>query len=481
MKLLIALYFFVLATIQLGLLLGTYHYYRTSGSIKPSSHWLSSLIASVTGLYLFGISVLSVNDVAKPEFSFTIANTFFYLAAVLQLLFCNSLNGAVSRGVKLTLVLSALAFPIIFEWMRIYGSFEMRTIFMCLLAIAFFSWQIYSLVIKRRSAPSQQLSYVMYATLVELAFVLGRLSIVTAPTLAIHQVEQIPQVLILLTIFQIVMNTLSYIAIGGYWAEKIALANAHSESENIEIKRLLHEREGLITSLLKVNKTAATGALSASIAHELNQPLGASNLNIQFLQKRLAEGVLTSEQTKEVLDALLFDNQRAATIIRSLRSIFSDGKIGVEAVDMNELIESVLKITNPEIHAKNIQVHLRLDAKSLIHVNRSEIQQVLLNLINNAIQSLSEAIQTSKIIQIESRDVDNGVEVIVSDNGSGIDVQMQSHLFELLAESSKKSGMGLGLWLCQHIITRHGGVIRYQDGAHGGAQFIFTLPLSRVD
>lgn len=481
MKLLIALYFFILATIQLGLLLGTYHYYRSSAVIKPSPYWLSSLIASVTGLYLFGFSVISVNDVAKPEFSFTIANSLFYLAAILQLLFCNSLNGPVSRGVKLSLVLSAVAFPCIFEWMRIHGNFEMRTTFMCVLAIFFFSWQIFSLSQKRRAAPSQQLSYVMYATLVELAFVLGRLSIVTAPTLAIHQVEQIPQLLILLTIFQIVMNTLSYIAIGGYWAEKIALTNAQSESENKEIRRLLQEREGLIASLLKANKTAATGALSASIAHELNQPLGASNLNIQFLQKRLNEGILTPEQTKEILAALLSDNQRAAAIIRSLRSIFSDGKIGVEQVDINELIESVLKITNPEIHVKNIQVQLRLEAKSFIHANRSEIQQVLLNLINNAIQGLSEGAQKSKVIQIETGDVGDGVQVIVADNGSGIDAKMQSHLFELLSESSKKTGMGLGLWLCQHIISRHGGAIRYQDAPLGGAQFIFTLPVNLLD
>lgn len=480
MKLLIALYFFILATIQLGLLLGIYHYYRSSGAIKPSVYWLSSLIASVTGLYLFGSSVILVNDIAKPEFTFTIANSLFYLAAILQLLFCNSLNNPVPKGVKLILGLSALVFPFIFEWMRIHGDFEMRTTFMCSLAIFFFSWQIFSLFKKRRSAPSQQLSYVMYATLFELALVLGRLSIVTAPTLAIRQVEQIPQLLILLTIFQIVMNTLSYIAIGGYWSEKIALANARVESENLEIKRLLQEREGLISSLMKANKTAATGALSASIAHELNQPLGASSLNIQFLQKRLNEGVLTSEQTNEVLAALLHDNQRAATIIQSLRSIFSDGKIGVERIDINELIQSVLKITNPEIHAKNIQVQLRLNAKSLIHLNRSEIQQVILNLINNAIQVFADDIQTRKFIQIESKDIQGGIEVIITDNGPGINPLMQSHLFELLTESSKKSGMGLGLWLCQHIITRHGGTIRYQDAPDGGAQFIFFLPIDRV-
>ena len=109
--------------------------------------------------------------------------------------------------------------------------------------------------------------------------------------------------------------------------------------------------------LLKVNKTVATGALSASIAHELNQPLGASYLNIQFLQKKLAEGSLTAEQNQEVLSALLSDNQRAANIIRSLRSIFSDGKIGAEQVDLDELIEAVLKITKPEIQSKIFKLY----------------------------------------------------------------------------------------------------------------------------
>jgi len=147
--------------------------------------------------------------------------------------------------------------------------------------------------------------YLQYATTAELFFAIGRLSVVIASGFTIRQVEQIPQLLILLTITQIVMNTLAYIAIGGYWSERIALASAKSQVENEEIKSLLLERENLISNLLKANKTAATGALSASIAHELNQPLGASQLNIQFLQKKLSEGHLSNEQTQEVLNACL--------------------------------------------------------------------------------------------------------------------------------------------------------------------------------
>jgi signal transduction histidine kinase len=476
MKLLIALYFYILATIQLGLLLGIYHYYRSQSTVRPSSYWMGSLVVSILALTTFGTGIVTIEDVSKPEFNFTIANSLFYIAAVLQFLFCRSLNKPISRRLKYAFLLSVLIFIPSFEWMRLHGTFESRTAIICVITGFFFILQIFQLRTKRKTTPSQQLIYLQYATTAELFFAIGRLSVVIASGFTIRQVEQIPQLLILLTIMQIVMNTLAYIAIGGYWSERIALASAQSQNENEEIKSLLIERENLISNLLKANKTAATGALSASIAHELNQPLGASQLNIQFLQKKLSEGHLTTEQNQEILTALLADNQRATNIIQSLRSIFSDGKIGVERIDITELVESVLKIAKPEIQAKSLQVVLRPESKSLIKANRGEIQQLLLNLINNAIQALSESTRSPRILQIESRDVPEGVQLLVSDNGSGVPIDTQAHLFELLSNSNKRSGMGLGLWLCHHIVSRHGGRIHYQDAPSGGAEFIVFLP-----
>ena len=480
MKPLLALYFFILSTIQLGLLLGLFQYSRNQVRAKPSPYWMGSLAISVVALVIFGIGILvNQSGAANPEFNFTIANTLFYIAAVLQLLFCHSLNHPITKWMRLLVGISIGIFFIVFEFMRHYGSFEIRTTFMCILMTIFFLWQIFEVQKKFNTSPSLQLRYLQYATAMEMCFAIGRIIILAMNSFAINRLNEIPQVLVFFTIAQIVMNTLAYIAIGAYWTEVMALANDKVESENLEIKNLLREREGLIGSLLKANKTAATGALSASIAHELNQPLGATQLNLQFLQKRLADKTLTSEQNMEVLSALLADNQRSANIIQSLRSIFSDGKIGLDQVDVNELIESVLKIANPEIHSKNIQVVLRLNSRSPINVNRSEIQQVILNLINNAIQAVSESNAPSRELQIEARDAEGGVEVLISDNGLGIGKEARSHLFELLTATHKKSGMGLGLWLCQHIISRHGGTIRYEDAPSGGAQFIFFLPASQ--
>ena len=475
MKVLLALYFFILALIQAGLLFGIYHYYRSQNLVKPSSYWLNSLLFSVLALSVFGGGILTLGDITKPQFNFTVANTFFIAAAVFQGLFCKSLNQTVSRKELIGFSIGLILFVISFEVLRKFGTFEIRTIVMASIASILYVWQILAIKKRRASEISAQLQYLQYATTVELLFALSRIGILAAQSFTIRDVEQIPQLLVLTTISQLVMNTLSYIAIGGYWSERIAISNIQSHIENRKVKELLLERETLINSLLKANKTVATGALSASIAHELNQPLGASHLNIQFLQKKLAEGEVNPELQKEILTTLLSDNQRAANIIRSLKSIFADEKLTSERISFSEIIDSVMSITRPELQSKSIELALHLENNLMVSVNRSEIQQVMLNLINNAIQALSsEAIQ-KKRITITGRYVPEGVEISVSDNGPGLSPQAQSDLFELLSAGRDK-GMGLGLWLCRHIVMRHGGRIWHQDRSGGGAEFILFLP-----
>ena len=479
MKLLIAIYFYILATIQFGLLLGVYHYYRSQSAIRPSLYWMSSLVVSIVGLVIFGTGTIMLTDVTHPGFNFTLANTLFFIAAALQFLFCRSLVQPIGRRLQIFFIISSIIFLLVFEYMRAYGNFEMRTVLMCLLSITFFVFQIFALRKKRKSAPSLQLAYLQYATTGELLFALGRFLVLVATTASITRLDQLPQTLILFTVAQMVMSALSYIAIGGYWAERIARENARAGLENEEIRGLLLEREGLIASLLKANKTAATGALSASIAHELNQPLGASALNIQFLQKKLSEGGIDPSLEKDILKVLLSDNQRAANIIKSLRAIFSESKLDAEMVDVNDLVDSVLQIAKPEIHSKNIQIVLKSNSRVIANVNRSEVQQVILNLINNAIQALEASSQIHRKISIQIQALSNGFEFSIADNGEGVSVENQPHLFELFS-GSKKTGMGLGLWLCQHIVSRHGGLIGYEEAVGGGAQFRVFLPSEAV-
>ena len=226
---------------------------------------------------------------------------------------------------------------------------------------------------------------------------------------------------------------------------------------------------------MKANKTAATGALSASIAHELNQPLGASNLNIQFLKMKLEKGVLNPELGKEILDSLERDNQRAATIVKSLRSIFAEGGSSAQEVRVSDLITKVLDIVKPEFKNKNIQIQLRVDDDLVIRVNPSEIEQVILNLLNNAAHALAHSGTLQRRIAIEAIKTGKSAQLSISDNGRGVPEDFKSQLFELLS-TTKQTGMGLGLWLCKHIVTRYSGSIHYEDAVGGGAKFVIELP-----
>jgi C4-dicarboxylate-specific signal transduction histidine kinase len=112
----------------------------------------------------------------------------------------------------------------------------------------------------------------------------------------------------------------------------------------------------------------------------------------------------------------------------------------------------------------------------VIKVNSTELEQVILNLLNNAIQALANLGTLQRRITIEAIGAGESVLLSVSDNGLGVLAEFKPQLFELLS-TTKQTGMGLGLWLCKHIVTRYGGSIRYDDGIGGGAKFMIEFPV----
>ena len=247
-------------------------------------------------------------------------------------------------------------------------------------------------------------------------------------------------------------------------------------SENEFIARLAQEKDQLIQSLILTNKSAVTGALSASIAHELNQPLGASLINIQFLRMLHEGGRLTQELTGQLINQLEGDIKRAGVIIKSLQSIFVKNSDGYEYINPAEVIESALAIYRHDLIAKGISIEADIATDVKVYLHKGQLLQVLLNLMNNAIQALSESEIGNKFIDISCRECEGLCVISVADSGPGIDEARQAQLFELL-KSSKLNGMGLGLWLCAQIAHNFGGKITYTQSQRGGAQFTLSLPI----
>ena len=457
-------------------------------------------IRSVIKVYwIIAMTLIVISSLSYAIGSFGLPVFLFFGSAFLisSLLAVGYLLRSISRTltrqwivVSACLILALIAF--IGYLLAIQAPYLYRLLTVAFILLALTVWQIWEIQQTKKVDNSIHLRFIQYLLFGLIVLIVFRILTATDPQYdGVNYLCEETSAALFVRLTLSASYLLLFFFINNYFYDKLlvgernALAQLSEKKaelkntvkENEEIKHLLQERESLIKSLMRSNKTAATGALSASIAHELNQPLGASKLNIQFLKHKLEQGELDANTQKELFAALELDNNRASTIVRSLRSIFTDEKAAVECANLTSLIESILVIVRPELRAKQIQLELKLPAALHAPVRQTEIQQVILNLVNNAIQSLEASDQKEKRITIEGTSDINCMQITVADNGAGISPEIQADLFTIL-NSATKTGMGLGLWLCQHIIGRHGGRIWYEDAPQGGARFCIELPQS---
>ena len=473
------IFFIVFSLIAFALFLSAWRQYRANRADGFSIYWPLSVGIFSLSSFGFGIALWT------HKFFLTIANTSFVVSVFILIFLYRSWNKSPFTKIQSALLwLIPIAIFFFYDHLRVLpDTFKHRVALITISQEIFLVWQLWELKKYYRTDRAVIVRWLMFLTSFTLiGEVIRTCWILTGSgPMPLFLYAQDALALTLLWIGY-GSTILVYVALGSFYLEKqitkenqIANDLQRTKEENQKITELLKEKERLIYGLMKANKTAATGALSASIAHELNQPLGASNLNIQFLKMKLEKGVLNPELGKEILDSLEEDNQRAATIVKSLRSIFTEGEPNSAGVRLGELISKVLDIVKPELKTKNIQIQLKVDEALAVRVNSAEIEQVILNLVNNAIQALANSGGLARRISIEVSRSGDMAQLSVTDNGSGVAAEFRPQLFELLS-TTRQTGMGLGLWLCKHIVTRYGGTIHYEEPVGGGAQFLIKLP-----
>ena len=473
------IFFIVFSLIGLGLFLSAIYQYRANRASGLSIYWPLSVGLFSLSSFSFGIALWT------HKFFLTIANTTFIVSVFLLIFLYRSWNQRPFTKIQTLLLWLIPVFIFFFyDYLRVMPeTFKHRVALITITQELFLVWQIWELIkyykVERTIVVKWLIFLTTFALLGETCRTLWVLIGSTQINFFLYAQDALALTLLWIGYGSTI---LVYVALGSFYLEKqiikeneITNALNSTKEENEKITELLKEKERLIYGLMKANKTAATGALSASIAHELNQPLGASSLNIQFLKMKLEKGLLNPELGKEILDSLEHDNKRAATIVKSLRSIFTEGESNAQEVQLGDLIVKVLDIVKPELKSKNIQIQLRVDDGLVIKVNPAEIEQVMLNLVNNAAQALANAGTLQRRIAIEAIKAGQLVRLTVSDNGNGVPVEFKAHLFELLS-TTKQTGMGLGLWLCKHIVTRYSGSIHHEDAIGGGAKFVVEFP-----
>lgn len=247
--------------------------------------------------------------------------------------------------------------------------------------------------------------------------------------------------------------------------------------------RLAAERNLLRTrrELERLGRANMLGELVSTLAHELNQPLAAILSNAQAARRFLGSGNPDPVELREILDDIVRDDKRAGEVIQRLRLMLSKRSTEHEPIDIRDTIQEVLAISGAELEAQGISVSQDL-APDLpeVEADRVEIQQVIMNLLVNAVRALSESpVERREVHILAGRDRRQDLLVNIEDNGPGIPADVLPRLFEPFFTTRSQS-LGMGLAICRRIVEGHGGRVWGENTANG-ARFSFTLPFSGLE
>lgn len=292
--------------------------------------------------------------------------------------------------------------------------------------------------------------------------------------------------------FALVMNYVSAIFYCyGYWGfvveksrkQMFAAAEASvlsREAESLALAReslmheVLKERTALLERLSAIGKVAQSGALSATIAHEVNQPLASIRLSAEQALHVATLGVPDSRLTDQ-LQRIEHETQQAAKIISRLRDMFSQKDPQRQDIALDEVVRFVAELMRHRLQQDQITLRLNLDSSKPVCFSPGEMEHVVINLLENAQHALRQSVHTERCIELRTWQDSEKVMLSVRDNGIGIEPSLRDQVFDLTV-TSKNKGLGLGLWLSRYIVERHGGSIELAPRASTGACFVVTLP-----
>jgi PAS domain S-box-containing protein len=243
-----------------------------------------------------------------------------------------------------------------------------------------------------------------------------------------------------------------------------------------ESERRYHEIQA---EMAHANRVAIVGQLSASIAHEIKQPLSAVLMNADTCLRMLARDPPNVDSASEMVRRTIRDANRASEVIERLRTLFAKKDGPTELIDLSEATREVIAVSLTELQGSRVVLRSAF-AKDLPPVtgDRVQLQQVVLNLLRNAADAMSDVEDRPRHLLISTARTDsNGVLLAVQDSGSGVDPTKLERVFEAFY-TTKPGGLGMGLSICRAIIEAHGGKLWATQGAPHGAVFQFALPPS---
>jgi PAS domain S-box-containing protein len=245
----------------------------------------------------------------------------------------------------------------------------------------------------------------------------------------------------------------------------------------IEHERAQNELQHTRSELAHVARVTTMGELAASIAHEVNQPLGAIVGNADICRSWLQEKDVDLKQVAEALEDISNDGHRASQIISRIRSLVKKHVPEKAPLNLSDVAREVIGLVGHEAQRKQVTIHSQLgESLPAVEADRVQLQQVLLNLCMNGIEAMHETDANQRQLTVKTVVSNGSVLAAVSDRGMGIELAKAEHLFKPF-HTTKANGMGMGLAISRSIIESFGGKLWAESNAGGGAIFSFSLPV----
>lgn len=264
-------------------------------------------------------------------------------------------------------------------------------------------------------------------------------------------------------------------------AERLQLPEGGAVVSNQNItarKRAELEAEQRRQELTHFSRVSTMGELAASLAHELNQPLTGVLTNAQAAIRYLDADPPNVGEVREILDDIIEDDRRAGEVIRRLRAMLQSGRVEQTDLDLNDVVGTVLKFVASDAIIRDVSIETTLAGRlAPVSGDRIQLQQVVLNLVTNAMDAVREHPDRTVTVQTQQTDAGN-VRLSVSDVGHGIDPDKLDAVF-MPFYTTKSEGLGMGLSIARTIIEAHGGTLWAENNPERGASFLFSIPSSR--
>jgi two-component system sensor kinase FixL len=273
--------------------------------------------------------------------------------------------------------------------------------------------------------------------------------------------------------FQLLMLVLSAT---GLTVGAVVTERQHAYEAVREIERQLRVKEVEAFQVARFNIVSGT---AAALAHDINQPLTAARALARAVQQLLQEPAPDPARVDNNIATLITQIDHAAGVVRRMRDFLRRGRPHSSTINVRDLLADALALAGSEMTSKRVSVTLDVpDDLPVVHGDAVQLQQVVLNLLRNAMEAIEDARMRDERIIVAARRLEapDRIEISVMDNGPGIATEMIERLFHPLV-TSKTDGLGLGLSICAAILQAHGGRIWLHAGNAGATEFRFSLPL----